>query len=242
MPDGGTDLDPDRPASRARTGKRRAKLRVADTGSGMDAETAARAFEPFFTTKPVGEGTGLGLAVVHGIVKALGGRIRLRTAPGQGSVFAITLPCIWREDADPARGRRGDPAGPGRTVFLVEPDDAAAEAVGVILRAAGYRVTRHADPSDALAAFSGSRRGHPAGGGTVAAEAGRRRPGGRDAAGGAPPRVVLLAAAPPTAVEIAAAESVGAAIIAKPVLRRELASALAWQLAKPGCAVPPPQR
>ena len=90
-------------------GQRRAKLRVADTGSGMDAETAARAFEPFFTTKPVGEGTGLGLAVVHGIVQALGGRIRLRTAPGQGSVFAITLPCIRREAADPAAPASGDP-------------------------------------------------------------------------------------------------------------------------------------
>ena len=124
----------------------------------MDAETASRAFEPFFTTKPVGEGTGLGLAVVHGTVQALGGRIKLRTAPGRGSVFAITLPCIGRAGAGCAASTDTFPAGQGRAVLLVEPDDAAAEAVGVMLRAAGYRVTRHAPPPRRCAAFSAQRR------------------------------------------------------------------------------------
>jgi PAS domain S-box-containing protein len=68
------------------------RLSVADTGCGMDEATQARVFEPFFTTKPVGEGTGLGLSVVHGIIKAHGGRIEIKSAPGQGSRFDLFLP------------------------------------------------------------------------------------------------------------------------------------------------------
>ena len=67
-------------------------LTVSDTGCGMDDETAHRIFEPFYTTKPVGEDTGLGLSVVHGIVTGHGGTIDVRSKPGAGSEFIVCLP------------------------------------------------------------------------------------------------------------------------------------------------------
>jgi signal transduction histidine kinase len=86
MPDGG------RIRVSTRMEGEEAVLEVRDTGTGMTPEVRARLFEPFFTTKPPGEGTGMGLAVVHGIVTAHGGRIQVDSAPGQGTTFTIRLP------------------------------------------------------------------------------------------------------------------------------------------------------
>jgi signal transduction histidine kinase len=71
---------------------RTALLRVADNGCGMDEKTLQRLYEPFFTTKPVGAGTGLGLAVVHGIVTRHGGQIHVESTPGKGTTFTICFP------------------------------------------------------------------------------------------------------------------------------------------------------
>jgi signal transduction histidine kinase len=75
-------------------------LTVADTGAGMDETTLAQIFEPFFTTKSVGEGTGLGLSIAHGVVASHGGRIEVRSAPGQGSTFMVLLPLAATTHAD----------------------------------------------------------------------------------------------------------------------------------------------
>ena len=230
MPSGGrisVRLESDRGGN----GQRWARLGVADTGPGMDAETAARAFEPFFTTKPVGEGTGLGLAVVHGTVQALGGRIRLRTAPGRGSVFAITLPRISRASPAHLSPVEGIPAGHGQTVFVVEPDAEIAEAVATMLRGAGYRVTQHIAGSAALKAFSASRQTSL----LVAALSLGASPNGIELALAmrqlAPKLgVVLLALADSEPDELAAAKALPATVITKPVLRHELAAALVTQI------------
>ena len=127
------------------------RISVEDNGQGMDAGTRARIFEPFFTTKPVGEGTGLGLAVVHGIVSAHGGVIRVQTAPGQGSTFEIHLP---RSDATAAGERPQPPAimhrGHGERVLYIDDDDVVVVMVERLLERLGYRVTCLHDPARAV--------------------------------------------------------------------------------------------
>src|SRR5437867_3666957 len=96
---------------------------ISDTGHGMDAETQARIFEPFFTTKEAGKGTGLGLAMVHGIVNQSGGHICVSSEVGQGSTFEIYLPRAEVSDA-PAAPQPSAAAAPhgSETILLVEDD------------------------------------------------------------------------------------------------------------------------
>ena len=130
-----------------------ARLSVVDDGRGMDAETRARIFEPFFTTKPVGEGTGLGLAVAHGIIAAHGGVIRVQTAQGQGSTFEIHLPRsagALRTDrpAPLAVARRGH----GERVLYIDDDDVMVVMVERLLQRLGYVATCLQDPVHAVEA------------------------------------------------------------------------------------------
>jgi PAS domain S-box-containing protein len=121
-----------------------ARLQVIDNGIGMDDATRLRVFEPFFTTKPVGQGTGLGLAVVHGIVTASGGRIAVDSQPGAGSRFEVLLPLAENEAAvissEPAPPPEG--GGQGEHVLYVDDDEVVAITVQALLEAAGYRVSR----------------------------------------------------------------------------------------------------
>jgi PAS domain S-box-containing protein len=125
---------------------------VTDTGCGMTPEVAARAFEPFFTTKNPGEGTGLGLSTVYGIVTRAGGQVRLESRPGRGTTFEVYLPAATTP-AD-AAGEADEPqrliAGDG-TILLVEDDPAVRQLSERILRTAGYRVLVGVDGEDALA-------------------------------------------------------------------------------------------
>jgi len=130
-------------------------LRVADTGTGMDAETQARVFEPFFTTKPAGKGTGLGLATVYGIIKQSGGFIDCESAPGAGAAFTVLLPPC----APPAPAPRAEPrpaAQPGTgTILLVEDEDGVRRVASRALVRAGYTVLEAASGPDALAIVAG---------------------------------------------------------------------------------------
>lgn len=129
-------------------------LWVRDEGCGMDDATRARIFEPFFSTKPHGEGTGLGLAVVHGIVRAHGGGILVESEPGRGSTFSVYLPAT--PSGPPPKAPAAPPAPhavASPRVLYVDDDEALLELAEHAFRRLGYQVTCFASPVDALAAF-----------------------------------------------------------------------------------------
>jgi len=127
---------------------------VRDTGTGMDRETQARIFEPFFTTKESGKGTGLGLAMVYGIVKQSGGYVWVYSEPGQGTTFKVYLPRVDQSVRPIHRDavRTEDLRGTER-ILLVEDEEPVREVTARLLRRAGYTVTEHKDGNTALAAF-----------------------------------------------------------------------------------------
>ena len=127
----------------------RLKLSVEDSGVGMDATTMQRLFEPFFTTK--GEsGSGLGLSVVYGIVKSLGGDVRVKSSPGEGARFDIFVPAKW-VDAGVEPAREVEPAyGRGELVLFVDDERVLREVGKEILESHGYRVETVANGEEAL--------------------------------------------------------------------------------------------
>jgi CheY-like chemotaxis protein len=131
------------------------RLIVRDTGCGMDAATRDRIFEPFFTTKGAGQGCGLGLSTVYGVVKQLDGHIKVESAPLQGTTFTIHFPATAKPVVP--RGEVGAAhVVPGRaeTVLLVEDDRAVRAVVDSVLRRHGYAVLQASGPKEALAAAS----------------------------------------------------------------------------------------
>jgi two-component system, cell cycle sensor histidine kinase and response regulator CckA len=137
-----------------------ALLSVSDTGQGMTAEVRARIFEPFFTTKGPGKGTGLGLAVVHGIVQQSGGFIEVASEPDRGATFRVYLPVIEEEAGPLSRLVKKRTAKPGtETVLLVEDEEGVRQVGELALRTHGYTVLVAANAAEALRVMDDQRDG-----------------------------------------------------------------------------------
>ncbi len=126
-------------------------LSVTDNGVGMDAMTLSRAFDPFFTTKGPGRGTGLGLAMVHGTVTALGGIIVPRSMPDQGTSMRVYLPMTERERGEAASRPQAAIAERRHSVFVIDDDQAVLTSTLRLLTRLGYDAVGCSDPVDALA-------------------------------------------------------------------------------------------
>lgn len=128
------------------------KMTVADSGCGMSEEVLEKVFEPFFTTKEVGQGTGLGLATVYGIIKQNDGYIFVDSEIGQGTCFTIYLPRIIEDQAsEPSRTEKDLISdGGGKTILLVEDEGAILRLTSKLLANAGYKVLTAQTPSQAL--------------------------------------------------------------------------------------------
>lgn len=138
------------------TARQYAQIEVADTGLGMDEATRQRIFEPFFTTKGPGKGTGLGLAVVFGIVEHHNGFIDVRSAHGEGTCFTVYLPIPERAPEMSQRSRKSiDEIGGGtETILVIEDEETLRELLKATLAAKGYTVLVAGDGEEALQVFS----------------------------------------------------------------------------------------
>jgi PAS domain S-box-containing protein len=161
MPHGGTFLIRTDNVTLGANGRRPAgtapgrfvRIRVTDTGTGMSEEVAARALDPFFTTKPPGEGSGLGLATVHGVVRQASGAVELASRPGEGTTVTIYLPATELPAAplEPLLQPRSV-KGNGESILVVEDEASVQRMICRILSGAGYAVESAAAPSYALEA------------------------------------------------------------------------------------------
>lgn len=129
------------------------KLTVSDTGSGVPAQIADRIFEPFFTTKEIGGGTGLGLAVVHGVVTKCGGSVSFESTPGKGTSFYVYLPCAtaasMATESGPGRAPRGN-----ERILLVDDEEDIVKLGARLLEDLGYAVVSKTSSEAALQLFT----------------------------------------------------------------------------------------
>ena len=126
-------------------------LRVADNGSGMDADTVTKIFEPFYTTKQIGQGTGIGLSGVYGLIKQQEGHVRVESTVGTGSVFEVRFPVSNRDVADEVPAPDSLPEkGAGQTILVAEDEPELRSTVERVLVASGYEVVVAEDGEAAL--------------------------------------------------------------------------------------------
>ena len=128
------------------------RLTVSDTGPGIDSQIIDRIFDPYFTTKEVGKGSGMGLAVVHGIVKNLGGAISVDSKPGKGAAFNILLPLIVEESGVDIKTKEDLPFGK-ETILFVDDEKSIVLLVQQMLKRLGYQVETKMSPAEALELF-----------------------------------------------------------------------------------------
>lgn len=128
------------------------KMDVSDTGVGIPAGNLDRIFDPFFTTKPLGEGTGMGLSVVHGIVTGNGGIVLVASKPGQGSVFTVLLPVIAAQASESGSSSPTTVSGKGHILFLDDEKDLV-KLGKLLLESLGYHVTECTESLKALELF-----------------------------------------------------------------------------------------
>ena len=128
------------------------RLSIRDTGSGIDPEIIDRIFEPYFTTKGPGEGTGMGLALIHGIVKSYGGDIAVASERGKGTTFHVMLPIVEAE-VSPAIEQKTEFPGGSERILLVDDEKVAVDAIQSMLTNLGYKVTARTSSIEALEAF-----------------------------------------------------------------------------------------
>jgi PAS domain S-box-containing protein len=155
MPDGGRLtietankwLDERTAAERELTPGQYLSLCVTDTGTGMAPHVISRAFDPFFTTKPLGQGTGLGLSMIHGFVRQSGGQVRVYSEVGKGTTMCLYLPRFLGDAEAPEAAEAGGGAesGHGETVLVIDDEEPIRMLITDVLQEAGYRVLRAAD-------------------------------------------------------------------------------------------------
>lgn len=130
-----------------------ARLSITDNGSGIDEKTVSRIFDPFFTTKDTGKGTGMGLAVVHGIVENHGGYITVESEPGRGSTFNVFLPIAYKIEEHHEVEKDAPPSGGTESLLLVDDEEGLLRLASHILKRLGYRVTAEISSLKALETF-----------------------------------------------------------------------------------------
>jgi CheY-like chemotaxis protein len=206
-------------------------LTVADQGTGITPEVAEHLFEPFFTTRAAQLGTGLGLAVVHGVVGEFGGGIDVQSRPGQGARFTLYLPECEDDAALPAQARPPAAAGTGQRILVVDDQPELVALAEELLQGLGYLATGHTDPATALDSLRAAPQGFaalvtdevmPGLSGTQLARAARAL------APGLP--VLLVSGYGGASLAQRAADAGVSRVLPKPLQRAELARALAEML------------